>query len=123
MYQKLSLYINTPESTRYHIESSGFQIACSDPGQHHIMLDPAIINRVQVVVTKIQPNTTLIIEKIVYDELELHDWNSWSSFQKEDGSRVHTYGYMDSAGIYTFKIRYGALTHKYMTYFRTRCRG
>jgi len=79
-------------------------------------MDLKNIKKISVDLLVADNHDAVIIEKIVLDEIELKNLDQYGVYKLKSGGTKKTYGYMDEPGTYTFKVRYNAHSHHYLTY-------
>jgi len=119
--QKINLFLylkfNNRDNIKYTITPSPDKIFMSDDGLEVISfgMNPDDIFLVNVTVNEIKLQSSLIIEKIVLNDIQLNHLDSFGRYLTSHGVRK-TYGFMDEAGSYKFKIRYNAISQNYLNF-------
>lgn len=86
------------------------------------MVDGAKLTQVELQVCSL-PEGDVQIEKVTYAGLELYDLDRFGVHRDFQGNLKKTYGHMNTPGTYKFKLRFGAMVHRYITYLLAKCHG
>ena len=120
--QKFSLYVRSPESAILKTHPQSTAVLDGDLLRFDFMLDGATITEVELQVCSL-PEGDVQIERATYGGLELHDLDRFGVHRDLQGCLKKTYGHMDAPGTYKFKLRFGAMVHRYITYLLAKCHG
>jgi hypothetical protein len=86
---------------------------------HLLEHDNQKTTRIKLIVNNINSNESLIIQKIILDDIELNNMDMWSYFiTLKDRQRLQTHGFIDQPGTYFINIHQNAIVHNYISYFR-----
>lgn len=113
--QKLSLYFKTKGNPTFKISpktkivNEGNDLVCIWD------MDPKSIKKISVDLISANENESLTINKIVLGDVDLLHLDQFGVYKLNSGRTKKTYGYMDEPGTYTFKVRYNAKSHHYIT--------
>lgn len=117
--QKLSFYIQ-PHDCEYSVDGPG-QLCVKDQDLHVWSFDHDMKTTSTIkisMLTKPSEISHCRIQRIELGGLELHNWDLFGTYRHS--GRVHrTYGYMDTPGVYQFRIRFSASLHDHVIYFMT----
>ena len=114
--QRLFLYFGIKGNPTFKVSPEAEMIKRDDGLVCAWDMDPREIKRISVDLVSINEHDAVIIEKIVLDEIELKNLDRFGVYKLKSGGTKKTYGYMDEPGTYTFKIRFNAHSHHYLTY-------
>jgi hypothetical protein len=114
---KLSLYIQINGNVDYEIISDNLAVFQGDCWNIDIVA--GITNEVRVRVNFLESQSSLQINKVYLNSIQLNNFNLWSKYidTTTNQSKEHTYGYINQPGEYILKIRQNPLVHNYISYF------
>lgn len=114
--QRLFLYFRIKGNPTFKVSPEAEMIKRDDGLVCAWNMDPKSIKKISVDLITADNHDAVIIEKILLDEIELKNLDQFGNYRLAAGGSKKTYGYMDEPGSYTFKIRYNAQSHHYLTY-------
>jgi hypothetical protein len=111
--QKIKLYLETFDNSKYSLTPNCIEESDDGVKVYVFEHDPKTITNICV---KLDYGK-VIIKKIMCDDTHLVLLDRFGVYRSSDNKILYNhYGYMDTPGTYTFKIRYGAKVFHYMLY-------
>ena len=111
--QKIKLYIETFPNTEYSLSPNYTENVDSELKVYVFDHDPKSITNIKVKLNY----GKIIIKKIMCDDTHLILLDKFGVYKTTDNKVLYNrYGYMDTPGTYTFKIRFGGSVFHYMLY-------
>lgn len=116
--KKFSLLIQLSHvHDQYSVELNGETVLVTNNNDnlYEFDLDITRQNIIKVKYISKQDNSHLVIKKVAFNEVELHNLDMFSIYHT-DNKIKKTYGWMDELGVYQIKIHGNPITQNLMTY-------